>query len=827
MDFEKLGSFYLGKEFDVAQGKLLDRLVMYDARDLTTHAVCVGMTGSGKTGLCIDLLEEAAIDRVPALIIDPKGDMTNLLLKFPELRGADFRPWINPDDARRKGLSEEDFADWQAQLWRKGLTDWGQDPARMRMLLESTETSVYTPGSDAGQAVSILQSFAAPPRQSWDQGTELIRERVQGLVSGLLGLIGVDADPVKSREHILLANLFEDAWKREVDLDIASLILSIQNPPIRKLGVFDVDTFFPPKERFELAMSLNNIVASPTFQSWTRGAALDIGSFLATPQGKPRHSIFYIAHLSDAERMFFVTMLLNQIITWMRSQSGTTSLRALVYMDEIFGFFPPVANPPSKKPMLTLLKQARAFGLGVVLATQNPIDLDYKGLTNAGTWFIGRLQTERDKLRVLDGLEGASSEGGRSLDRGEAGRILSDLGNRTFLLHNVHEDHPVIFQTRWALSYLRGPMTRSQIRELGSRVESSVDPAADEPTVAVPPPRGLAPTPPALPPEVKSFFIAARKGSQQALAELSKRTPATDQPAKTSLAYRICLLGRGRVHFVDRRLGVDESEEFSLLIDPPEMGGPPPWEDAREVDLTPRDLGDRPQPEWLFEEVPETVNEVRELKELERGLEDFLYRSRSLTILHNPALDAYSRPRESRRDFALRLIQETRERRDAEIDKLKAGYQKRLGKLEEKLRRAEQTADQRQQAASARRTETLVSVGETILGVFFGRRSSRSVSSGLSKYRMSSSASSTAKAAEENVEAVRQEIESLRQELTNQTEAIGERWEKASGELEEKVVTPRRTDVSVDLFGLAWTPHWRFEWNGPHGFQRVEMVAAV
>ncbi len=821
MDFEKLGSFYLGKEFDVAQGKLLDRLVMYDARDLTTHAVCVGMTGSGKTGLCIDLLEEAAIDRVPALIIDPKGDMTNLLLNFPELRGRDFRPWVNPDDARRKGLSEDEFADQQAELWKKGLADWGQDPARMRMLSESAETTVYTPGSDAGQPVSILHSFAAPPPQSWDDGAELVRERIQGIVSGLLGLIGVDADPVKSREHILLANLFEDAWRRGVDLDIASLIVSIQNPPIRKLGVFDIDTFFPPKERFELAMSLNNIVASPTFQNWTQGHPLDIGGFLATPTGKPRHSIFYIAHLSDAERMFFVTMLLNQVIAWMRTQSGTTSLRAIVYMDEILGFFPPVANPPSKRPMLTLLKQARAFGLGVVLATQNPIDLDYKGLTNAGTWFVGRLQTDRDKARVLDGLEGASSEGGGRLDRSDVARIISDLGNRTFLLHNVHEDHPAIFQTRWALSYLRGPMTRSQIRELKSSAPPPVDSSAPAP---VPTARGLADSPPALPPGLNCFFIEPRKGSEQALAELAKRSMGIADPSRTSMAYRIGLLGRGRVHFVDRRLKIDEFEEFSLLIDPPDKSAPLRWEDARELALSSRDLSDRPQPEWVFEEIPENVNETRELKELERGLEDHLYRSRSLTVLHNPALDAYSQPRESRRDFTMRLIQEMREQRDAEIDKLKADYRKRFEKLEEKLRRAEQTADQKQQAASARKTETLVSVGETILGVFFGRRSTRSVSSGLSKYRMSASASSSARAAEENVEAIRQEIESLQGDLTRETDAIGQRWEKASAELEEKTVAPRRTDVSVEMFGLAWTPHWRFEWDDS---RRVEMVPAI
>ncbi|MCJ7550975.1 MAG: DUF87 domain-containing protein, partial [Anaerolineae bacterium] len=465
MDFEKLGAFYLGKTYDLEKGELLDQPVMYDARDLTTHAVCVGMTGSGKTGLCIDLLEEAAIDRVPALIIDPKGDITNLLLTFPELRPEDFRPWINVDDARRKGLSEDAYAAQQAELWRSGLDEWGQSGERIRMLKESAEFAIYTPGSDAGLPVSILQSFAAPPL-SWDTEAELLREQIQGTVSALLGLVGIDADPVQSREHILLSNIFEHHWRLGEDLDLPKVIMAIQTPPFRKLGVFDVDTFFPDKERFGLAMRVNAIIAAPGFQSWLQGEPLDIASFLSTAQGKPRHSVFYIAHLSEPERMFFVTMLLNQLITWMRTQPGTTSLRALLYMDEVFGFFPPVANPPSKTPLLTLMKQARAFGVGVMLTTQNPADLDYKGLTNAGTWFIGRLQAERDKARLLEGLENVSAQAGGALNRSQIDKILSSLGKRVFLLHNVHEEQPVIFNTRWAMSYLRGPLTRMQVRDL-------------------------------------------------------------------------------------------------------------------------------------------------------------------------------------------------------------------------------------------------------------------------------------------------------------------------------------------------------------------------
>ncbi|HOW34555.1 MAG TPA: type IV secretion system DNA-binding domain-containing protein, partial [Methanoregulaceae archaeon] len=455
MEFEKLGAFYLGKEYSLKEKKLLDRLVMYDSRDLTTHAICIGMTGSGKTGLCVDLLEEAAIDGVPAIIIDPKGDITNRLLMFPDLAPADFLPWINPDDARRKGKSPDEFAASQAESWKSGLASWGQDGARIRMLRDAADLVVYTPGSEAGVPVSVIQSFAAPPL-SWDSDAELIREKISGTVTAILGLIKVAADPLSSREHILLSSLFEQFWRNGKDLDLVTLIQAIQNPPLKQIGAFDIETFFPAKERFALAMRLNHIIAAPSFQSWMNGQPLDIPGFLATKEGRPRHSIFYIAHLNEDERMFFVTLLLHQVLAWVRSQTGTTSLRAILYMDEIFGFFPPVANPPSKEPMLTLLKQARAFGLGVVLTTQNPVDLDYKGLSNTGTWFIGRLQTVQDRERVLDGLEGAVQGG--TFSRAALSDTLSSLDNRVFLLHNVHESAPLIFQTRFAMSYLRGPL---------------------------------------------------------------------------------------------------------------------------------------------------------------------------------------------------------------------------------------------------------------------------------------------------------------------------------------------------------------------------------
>ena len=462
-DFEKLGVFYLGRPYDMATKQSKPGWLLYDSKDLVTHAVCVGMTGSGKTGLCIGLLEEAAIDGVPALIIDPKGDLANLMLNFPQLRGEDFAPWVNEDDARKKGLSPADYATQQAEMWKKGLGDWGQNGERVQKLRDAADVVVYTPGSNAGIPVSILKSFAAPSQEIVDD-PEMLRERIGTTVTSLLGLVGVEADPIKSREHILLSTILDHTWKAGQDLDLATLIQQIQTPPVAKIGVLDLDSFYPLKERFALAMQLNNLLAAPGFSAWLEGDALDVGQMLHSPGGKPRLAIFSIAHLNDAERMFFVTLLLSQTLGWVRAQSGTTSLRAILYMDEIFGYFPPVANPPSKQPLLTLLKQARAFGLGVVLATQNPVDLDYKGLANTGTWFIGRLQTERDKARVLEGLEGAAASSGKKFDKQGMEQLLAGLGNRVFLMNNVHEDAPEIFQTRWTLSYLRGPLTRTQIK---------------------------------------------------------------------------------------------------------------------------------------------------------------------------------------------------------------------------------------------------------------------------------------------------------------------------------------------------------------------------
>src|SRR4051812_28445465 len=476
-DVDKPGSFFLGRPHDIAKNKTAGEPLLYDSKDLTTHAVCVGMTGSGKTGLCLALIEEAALNGIPVIAIDPKGDLGNLLLAFPKLEPGDFRQWIDESEAARKKLSPDDYAASQAEVWRKGLDSWGEGTDRIRRFCDTVDRVIYTPGSSAGIPITVLKSFSAPT-------TELIAdadafsERVSSATSGLLALMGVDSDPVRGREHIFVSTLLDTAWRAGKDVDLRQLIQDINRPAITKVGAVDLESFYPAKDRTKLAMTLNNLLASPSFAAWMEGETLDIQRILYTPEGKPRLAIISIAHLDDAQRMFFVTILLNEILAWMRTQPGTSSLRAILYMDEVFGYFPPNGNPPAKRPMLTLLKQARAFGLGCMLATQNPVDLDYKGLSNAGTWFLGRLQTARDKARVIEGLEGASAQAGSTFNRQEMEATLAALGNRVFLMNNVHDDAPVVFESRWAMSYLCGPLTKNQIKTLMDPVRSEHPSAA-------------------------------------------------------------------------------------------------------------------------------------------------------------------------------------------------------------------------------------------------------------------------------------------------------------------------------------------------------------
>jgi len=837
--FEKLGAFYLGREFDLSRGQQLHNLVMYDARDLTTHAVCLGMTGSGKTGLCIDLLEEAALDSVPAIVIDPKGDVTNLLLTFPELRPQDFEPWVNVDDARRKDLSVSEYAKYVADLWRKGLADWQQGPERIRMLKDSADFRIYTPGSDAGLPVSIVASLKSPAL-NWNDNAELLREQIQSTVSALLGLVGIEADPLQSREHILLASVFEHFWRQNTDLDLRQLITAVQSPPVRQLGVFDVDTFFPEKDRFGLAMALNNIIASPSFENWVRGEPLDVSRLLYTPTGKPRHSIFYIAHLSDAERMFFVTLLLEQLVGWMRQQSGTTSLRALLYIDETFGFFPPVANPPSKQPLLTLLKQARAFGLGVMLTSQNPVDVDYKGLSNAGTWFIGKLQTEQDKARLLDGLQSASAAAGSAMDRRRLDQIISGLGSRVFLLHNVHEEQPVIFYTRWAMSYLRGPLTRPQVRELMSGVQAEEAPAGGvKPSAAAPAevahplaegalPEGYSTTPPALSPSVPQVWLPARLSVSAALAEMEKQLGSRVEATESTLVYEPRLLATGEVQFVDRTRKVNETRRVSLLLEPQDVGAVVRWQDASPAEIDINSIGQEPETGALFAAVPDALNSASKLKSLAEDFGDHLYRDHSFTLFFNPELDLYSEPNESERDFKIRTQQVAREKRDQEVEKLRRTFERQLDKLEDRLTREQRELTEDQAKYQARKQEELISAGETVVGLLgiLGSRRRTGLSKAATKRRLTAQAKADIEESEAEIARLKEETEDLQRSFEEEATSIGDKWTATLDEIETFAVRPRRQDVNVQLVALAWAPYWEIGRSAASGRLTHDRVPA-
>jgi hypothetical protein len=753
-DFETLGAFYLGRPYDIATKTATPAPLMYDSRDLLTHAVCIGMTGSGKTGLCIGLLEEALIDGIPAIIIDPKGDLANLALTFPSLSGEAFAPWVNEDEAQRAGQDVPTFAAAQAERWKKGLAGWGQDGARIQRLKDAAGVTIYTPGSSAGVPVSILKSFAVPPAAVLED-RDLLRERLQTTVGSLLGLAGVQADPLQSREHILLAKILETAWLAGTDLDLVGIIQQIQAPPFTRIGALELDAFYPAKDRFGLAMALNNLLAAPGFDQWLTGAPLDVASFLRTEDGRPRAAIFSIAHLSDAERMFFVSLLLNEVLGWVRMQSGTTSLRALLYMDEIFGYMPPVANPPSKEPLMLLLKQARAFGLGVVLATQNPVDLDYKGLSNTGTWFIGRLQTERDKARVLEGLAGAA--GGERFDRGAMSETLSALGNRVFLMHNVHESAgPLTFETRWTLSYLRGPLTRTDIKALtagtGNGVPGTAAQGADVVARAV-------------------AGHAAAAGPEASVAQAASSllsAPPVLPPGATPLA-------------LDR---------------------------AADTDVVPQDLEQAPRGPATYGELPPGATTTKSLDTWKRGVATWLYDTRTLTLLEHEASGQHSTPGESEAAFSARLSEALRVARDAKVEAIRVKYAARLQAQDERIRKAEQVLGKQQQEVSASTGSALLTAATGVFGALFGRKTLSATNAG----RLGSAARGASKVMKEKQDVARAEenLATEQQKLVDLRAAIEAEAQQAAADegvpVTPLVLRPKKTDVTVATAMLVWTP---------------------
>jgi hypothetical protein len=785
-DFEKLGVFYLGREFDPATQTATAVPILYDSRDLTTHAVCVGMTGSGKTGLCVALLEEAAIDGVPAIAIDPKGDLGNLMLTFPELAPADFRPWVDAGEAQRKGLSLDEHAAKTAETWRAGLAQWGEEPARIARLRDAADIAIYTPGSDAGRSLSVLQSFA-PPTGAVASDAGAVRDRIGSAVSGLLGLLGIDADPLKSREHILLANVFDHAWREGRALDLPAIINAIQKPPFDKVGVFDLESFYPSRERTGLAMAVNNLLASPGFSAWTSGEPLDIQRLLFTPEGKPRLAVLSIAHLNDAERMFFVTLLLNEVIAWMRNQPGTSSLRALIYMDEIFGYFPPSAQPPSKTPMLTLLKQARAYGVGVVLATQNPVDLDYKGLANAGTWLLGRLQTERDKMRVIEGLESALAG---DLDRGSIDRLLSNLTSRVFLMRNVHDERPVLFQSRWALSYLRGPLTLAEIRTLmAERRAAAGEPPAEATRAQTS--AGSASSHPPIAGDISEAFLKPPAGS----------------PAPV---YEPRVAGVARLHFVDAKAGVDVWREAAYVA-PLSRDGEAAWSEASVMEDFKNRVDSTAAPGARYADLPAAATRAASYRTWGQSLESHLHQHARLDVLTCEELELASRADETEGDFRARLSQALREKRDAAVAELRARFQSRLTALEDRIRRAEERVAREQSQYSQQKMQSAISLGATVLGALFGSRRlgtgtlGRATTAARSAGRIGREKEDVDRA-EEGADVLRQRLAAFTAECEQAIAALQARLDPQAIAIRKVQVGARKSDIEVRRIVLLWVP---------------------
>jgi hypothetical protein len=785
--YEKLGVFYLGRELDPESQQLREPL-LYDSRDLTTHAVCIGMTGSGKTGLCISLLEEAAIDGIPALVIDPKGDIGNLALTFPELRGADFEPWVDPGEAERKGLTVAAHAAATAENWRKGLAEWDQDGARIGRLRAAAEIAIYTPGSSSGRPLSVLRSFAAPDAALAADATAM-RERVGGAVAGLLGLLGIDADPVQSREHILLSAILDHAWRNAGSPDLAALIQAVLKPPFDKVGVFDVETFMSAKDRGALALRINALLAAPGFSAWLEGEPLDIQRLLFTPAGGPRIAIVSIAHLNDAERMFVVALVANELVAWMRRQGGTSSLRAVFYMDEVTGYLPPVAVPPSKPPLLTLMKQARAFGVGVVLATQNPVDLDYKGLSNAGTWFIGRLQTERDQARVIEGLLATDAAAG--MDRSTLERLMSNLGQRTFLMRNVHDDEPALFRTRWALCYLRGPLTLQEI----ARLTGTPGPGA-APSVATAPPA----TPAAHP---RTTGTGQRPIVAAGVVERFLEAGATEAP----VIYGPRFGAQVRAHFVDGKAGLDAWESWYYLAPLTEAG--PDWPEAEVLRDRKPAFVDSPTEGARFIEPPSAALAFRSYRDWARDLEEHVYRNETLTVFHCPLLGVSAAPGGTEGEFRAHIALALREKRDAAVEGLRERYQKKLRALGDRRRRAEQKLEREKTQAAQQTTSSVLDVGGSLLGVLFGsRRSSaaRKASAAARSVGRASKERGDVRHAEADLEALGEQLAALEAELDSEISRLSAELEPAAVPIERREVRPRKADLSVEEPSLVWRP---------------------
>ena len=784
IDYEKLKLFYIGKE---ELAKDVYTPLVYKNKDLLTHAAIIGMTGSGKTGLGISLLEEAAIDNIPSIIIDPKGDMGNLLLTFPNLQGSDFEPWIEEQDAINNGVTLKEHAQNTANLWKKGIEGDFQNIQRIEKLKNAADFTIYTPGSNAGVQISILSSFKAPSREVLEDN-DLLVSLINSTVSSILSLIEEKNDSI-SKESILISSIFMNYYSAGKDLNLEQLISLIVTPPFEKVGIFDLETFFAQDDRLKLALKLNTIIANPSFKSWIEGETLDISNLLYDENGKAKVSIFSIAHLNDSQRMFFVSLLLNQMVSWMRRQEGTSSLKALLYMDEIFGYFPPSSNPPSKQPMLTLLKQARSFGVGIILSTQNPVDIDYKGLANIGTWFIGRLQTKQDKEKVIDGLSSAS-EG--KIDKNEIENLLSNLEKRTFIMKNINEDGIKVFKTRWALSYLKGPISKDDIKKLMINKINQSDSKVIENDLEK---------------EIPKLHIPKAEQSLKPIitSNINQKYLYTSQ--NNSYYLQPYLTFSCNIHFINTEKAIDleTNESFKIYLD----------ENMKDINFEEKEqlenasFEEKERANSSYYTLPIFVQNEKEIKSIEKDFSDYIYRDTKLTLYKNDALKIVSKQDETLSDFKIRLQDRLNEKIDEEVEKLQIKFQKSNDSIEDKLSNLYEKLEREEQQSSATTTDTLISIGTSLLGAFFGKSALTKTNIG----KVASSAKGASRILKERndikyVEAdilqLQEEQKTLQKILEDEIEKINSSNLSSNYEIEEIFIKPKRSDIYNIKLELLW-----------------------
>ncbi|MFV0308863.1 MAG: ATP-binding protein [Desertimonas sp.] len=803
-----MAELHLGGSVDPATHERTGDDVRLDAADFTTHGVIVGMTGSGKTGLGIVLIEEVLRAGLPALLIDPKGDLTNLALAFPDLSAAEFRPWIDEGQARSAGQTPDEFAAAQATLWTDGLAGWGYGTDQIRALRAAADVTVYTPGSSSGVPINLVGSLQVPGTDD----PEVLGDEIEGFVSGLLGLVGIEADPLASREHILLSNLVAHAWSQGQALDLPTLVGQVQQPPIRKLGVFELDAFFPPADRTALAMKLNGLLASPAFAAWGAGQPLDVQSLLYTAEGTARCAVITTAHLSDEERQFVTSLVLAKVVTWMRRQSGTTDLRALVFMDEVMGYLPPTANPPTKKPIMTMMKQARAFGVGVVLSTQNPVDVDYKALSNAGTWMIGRLTTERDKQRLLEGMSAAAG----GVDIGEVSDTISGLAKREFVLRRAGKDRPEIFTSRWAMSYLRGPMTRDQIASLGQAAPAAsptpaapAGPAATAATAATADAATATPPPTADDPSATPLMPEVAKGTP--VRWIDPAAPWLGQLGGDAVAtsHAAAVVARVHLRYDETKADLVHDEEYETVLFP--LDAHPDVTRAVAVDYDDRDLRTEAPGSISYKLAEAPIGEATFWKQIERDLTDHLVRARTLDLPVNQPLKLFGRPGETVEGFAARCAQAADDGADAEVAKLRDKYEKKAATLRDRIDAAADQARSVEEQHKARERDDLLSTAGSVLGGLLGGRRSRGglvgqVGRALGKRGKTSAAGERVDAAKNKVGRLEADLAEVEAELAAELVEIDETWAAKAAEVSTLAVTLERTDVKVTSLVLAWLP---------------------